>query len=132
MVYPAIYTLPGIPGHIHPSWYTRLPVHPPWYTRLPVHPPWYTRPYTTLCTPGTPYHSVHLAHARRYPVVVMVRGDRALGSNLGITMGRRPLRVLGLSFLLQLLWSPRADPSGSPRIKHERLDRRGAFPTVYP
>ena len=70
VVYPPMYSIRGIPGHVHPH---GIPghVHPPWYTRhgtLLGIPPWYHPRYTHHGTtlgiptmvhptlPGTPYH----------------------------------------------------------------------------
>jgi len=67
--------------YIHPGGYERYLVYTPgwvgpWYTTLV-----YTYPYTPWVHLA---HTVHPAHACRYPVVGTVRDNEALGSNPGI------------------------------------------------
>jgi len=60
----------------------------PMYTLVGI-PAMYTRVYTTMYTLGTPSLMVHLAHACRYPVAGLMRGENSLGSNLRISLGMR-------------------------------------------
>ena len=55
-----------------------------------------TRVYTippTMLSQVHPVQLVHPAHARRYPVDAAVRGDDALGSNLGLIRETRRIEA---------------------------------------
>ena len=132
------YTVPGRDGR-----YT-LVYTPPGYGRYT--PPWYIPPPTTPWV----YHGahLHLAHARRYPVVYRVPDNEALGSRRRLITGIRRKEALRTSRVLtrkgdlcaELLlssrdinvkdWIEHGKPSSIPYV-HTRL-RRVVIPVFHP